>query len=91
MMIISPAQLRQFYHVRRRDATFGGRQTVYLSSAGLGQHRAAMEINSLLNMRALMNIAVVNILQNPFFTHFILNEICCNDAAMAILVQLKMK
>lgn len=26
-----------------------------------------------------MNIAVINILQNPFFTHFILNEICCND------------
>ncbi|EJU27512.1 hypothetical protein HMPREF1144_1926 [Klebsiella sp. OBRC7] len=42
-------------------------------------------------MRALINVAVVNILQNPFFTHFILNEICCNGAAMAILVQLKMK
>lgn len=38
-----------------------------------------------------MNITVVNILQNPFFTHFFLNEICCNDAAMAILVQIKMK
>ena len=38
-----------------------------------------------------MNVAVVNILQNPFFTHFILNEICCNNAVMAILVQLKMK
>lgn len=38
-----------------------------------------------------MNFVVINILQNPFFIHFILNEICCNDAAMAIRVQLKMK
>ncbi|WP_220676255.1 hypothetical protein [Klebsiella pasteurii] len=67
------------------------KHTGRLSSIVMRHDRTVMMINSLLNIRVLSYIAIVNIRLNPFFTHFVLNKICCNNPPAAILSPLKMK